>query len=304
MSPDVGRYSPRISRPNVVLPDPVSPTSASVSPRLMASEIPSTALRVRCRPRPRPLWPTGKCLVTSTVSMTGTSAPGPGAGALPAGLSAGTARPVAGLTVQREAPGVRAAVDLQHRARDMARFCGGEEQYRVGDVAWVTGLAERDRADQGGPQVLGRPVRVGVTPATHVDVTGSDHVHPDAKRAQFHGEHLAHDLYRRLRRAVRGAARARAARGAGGDDDHCGTGGAAAGTVPRKSLGQQEGPGDVHREDPFPGRCGHVEQRSVRVGRRVVDEDIRLPEPADRDVENPPGDPRLGDIPGDAGDPR
>src|SRR5215470_2801955 len=217
MSPDVGRYRPSIRRPNVVLPDPVSPTSASVSPRLMASEIPSTALRVGCRPRPGPPWPTGKCLVTSIVSMIDTSAPEPRAGALPAGLSAGTARPLAYLTVQREAPGVGAAVDVQHRAGDVARFRRGEEQHRAGDVAGVTGLAERDRADQGGPQVLGRPVRVGVTPATHVDVTGSDHVHPDAKRAQLHGEHLAHDLYRRLRRAVRGATRARAARGAGGD---------------------------------------------------------------------------------------
>ena len=78
MSPDVGRYRPSISRPNVVLPNPVSPTSASVSPRLMAREIPSTALSVARRP-PEPPWPVAKCLVTSTVSMIGRAAAGAGA---------------------------------------------------------------------------------------------------------------------------------------------------------------------------------------------------------------------------------
>ena len=52
----------------MVLPDPVSPTSASVCPRLIASEIPSTALSVARRPA-RPPWPVAKCLVTPTVSM-------------------------------------------------------------------------------------------------------------------------------------------------------------------------------------------------------------------------------------------
>src|SRR5215470_12478486 len=111
MSPDVGRYRPSIRRPNVVLPDPVSPTSASVSPRWIASEIPSTAFRVARRP-PGPPWPVAKCLVTSTVSMIGRPAAA-GAGAPPATLSAGTAGPVAHVVVQREPPGVRAAVDLE-----------------------------------------------------------------------------------------------------------------------------------------------------------------------------------------------
>src|SRR5580704_13898422 len=170
MSPDVGRYRPSIRRPNVVLPDPVSPTSASVSPRLMAREIPSTALRLARRP-PGPPWPVAKCLVTATVSMIGGSAAA-GAAAPPARLSAGTAGPVTHMVVQREPPGVRAAVDLDHRAGDVARLCRGEKQDRIGDVPWVTGLAERDGADQGGAQVVGRPVRVGVTPLTHVDVAG------------------------------------------------------------------------------------------------------------------------------------
>src|SRR5215831_2513694 len=121
MSPDVGRYSPRMSRPNVVLPDPVSPTSASVSPRLMASEIPSTALRVARRPPGRP-WPVAKCLVTPTVSMIG----GP-----PARLPAGTAGPAGHVVVQRVPPGVRAAVDLEHRAGNVTCLRRGEKQDRV-----------------------------------------------------------------------------------------------------------------------------------------------------------------------------
>src|SRR5215831_3826142 len=125
MSPDVGRYSPRMSRPNVVLPDPVSPTSASVSPRLMASEIPSTALRVGRR-RPGPPWPVAKYLVTSMVSMIGTSSAMPGAGGPPTGLAARTAGSVGHLVPQRETPGVRAAVDLQHGAGDVARLRRGE----------------------------------------------------------------------------------------------------------------------------------------------------------------------------------
>src|SRR5262249_2809272 len=119
MSPDVGRYSPRISRPNVVLPDPVSPTSASVSPRLMASEIPSTALSVGRR-RPATPCPVAKCLVTSMVSMIGTPSSAPGASGPPAGLAAGTAGSIGHLVAQRETPGVRAAVDLQHAAGDVA----------------------------------------------------------------------------------------------------------------------------------------------------------------------------------------
>src|SRR5689334_19834237 len=128
MSPDVGRYRHRIRRPNVVLPDPVSQSSAKVSPRMMAREIPSTALRVARRP-PGPPWPVAKCLVTATVSMIGRSSGG--AVAAPAALSAGTAGPVAHVVVQREPPGVRAAVDLKHRAGDVTRLRGGEKQDRV-----------------------------------------------------------------------------------------------------------------------------------------------------------------------------
>src|SRR6266705_1320479 len=301
MSPDVGRYRPRIRRPNVVLPDPVSPTRARVSPRLMASEIPSTALSVGRRPTPP--WPVAKCLVTPTVSMMGTPAGAPGAGGPPAGLAAGTAGSLGHVVLQREPARVRAAVDLEHRTGDMAGLRRGEEQHRVRDVARVTGPAERDRADQRGPQVLGRPVRAGVTPAAYVDVAGRDHVHPDAERAKFHRENLAHDLYRGLRGTVGGTPRARAARGAGGDADHGGADGAAGGAVPGERLGQHERAGDVDREHPVPGRRRHVEQRPVRVGSRVVDEDVRRAEPAHGGPEDLLGEPRPGDVPGDAGDP-
>src|SRR5437773_3796007 len=253
MSPDVGRYRPSIRRPNVVLPDPVSPTSARVSPRLMAREIPSTALSVARRP-PGPPCPVAKCLVTLTVSMTGrpaagTGAPPTGTGAPPAGLSAGTAGPVGHVVVQREPPGVRAAVDLEHRAGDVTCLCRGEKQDRVRDVPWVTGLPQRDRADQGGAQILGRPVRVGVTPPPRIDVAGRDDVHPDSQRAKFHRENLAHDLYRGLGRTVGGAARARVTRETGGASDHGRPGGPAGGALPGEQLGQHEGAGDVQLAD-------------------------------------------------------
>src|SRR5262249_13992176 len=96
--------------------------------------------------------------------------------------------------------------------------------------------------------------------------------------------------------------RARAARGPGGDADYGGFRCAAVGTVPGERLGQHEGAGDVHREHSLPGRRGHVEQRPVWVGRGVVDEDVRLPELADRRAENLFGEPGLGDVLGDLGD--
>src|SRR3972149_463996 len=43
-SPEVGLYSMRMTRPMVVLPQPLSPTSPSVSPRLISKLTPSTAL--------------------------------------------------------------------------------------------------------------------------------------------------------------------------------------------------------------------------------------------------------------------
>src|SRR5215469_7645660 len=158
MSPLVGRYRPSRSRPNVVLPEPVSPTSASVSPRRIASDTPSTALTVGLA-RPRPSRPAGKCLVTLTVSMIGVSASWPGCASW-TWLSAVTALPSAGVRLQREPAGVGAAVHLQHRARDVAGVAGRQEQHRAGDVARIAGLPERDRADQRGAQLVGRPVGV------------------------------------------------------------------------------------------------------------------------------------------------
>jgi hypothetical protein len=63
MPPPVGRTSPLIHRPRVVLPQPLSPTSPKVSPGRTSKETPSTALT----------WPTtrwsapsliGKCFST------------------------------------------------------------------------------------------------------------------------------------------------------------------------------------------------------------------------------------------------
>src|SRR5215472_8386102 len=241
MSPLVGVYRPSSRRPKVVLPEPVSPTSARVSPRRIVSDTPSTALSVG-RARPIASRPAEKCLATCSVSMIGTSASAASAAA--ARLSAVTALPR--VSLQGEPAGVGAAVHLQHRAGDVARVAGRQEEHRAGDVPRVAGLAERDRPDQRRAQVVGRAVRVGVAPAADVDVAGGDHVHPDPVRPEFHGEHLAHGLDRRLRRAVGGAGRAGAAGRPGRDADHGGVPHAAAHAVPGEGLGHHEGPGNVH----------------------------------------------------------
>src|SRR5262245_8193476 len=61
MSPAVGAMSFMIIRPVVVLPQPDSPTSPTVSPRPMSKVIPSTARTARAGPRPKRPPRTGKC---------------------------------------------------------------------------------------------------------------------------------------------------------------------------------------------------------------------------------------------------
>src|SRR5690348_14501091 len=149
MSPLVGRYRPSSSRPKVVLPEPVSPTRARVSPRRMARDTPSTALSVGLA-WPGTLAPALKCLVTSRVSMIGPSAAlfaSPAASTGWAPLAALMAVSVRYEGFEREPPGVRPAVDLQHGAGDVAGRTGGQEQDRVRDVRRVTRLAQRDRPD-------------------------------------------------------------------------------------------------------------------------------------------------------------
>src|SRR2546429_3760196 len=153
MSPLAGRYRPSSSRPNVVLPEPVSPTRARVSPRRMARDTPSTALSVGLEPCPWPgtLAPALKCLATSRVSMIGPSAaPGPAPPAAWAWLAAVTAVPVRHVGLQREPASVGPAVHLEYRAGDVARITGGQEQDRARDVRRVARLAQRDRVDQRG----------------------------------------------------------------------------------------------------------------------------------------------------------
>ena len=64
IDPDVGSISLRINRPTVVLPQPDSPTSPSVSPRWMAKLTPSTALTWPTTRWSTPPW-TGKYLTRS-----------------------------------------------------------------------------------------------------------------------------------------------------------------------------------------------------------------------------------------------
>ena len=69
-APAVGRSSPASTRPSVVLPQPDSPASPSVSPRAISSDTPSTA---RTRPFTRASTPRrmGKLTATSSSEIQG-----------------------------------------------------------------------------------------------------------------------------------------------------------------------------------------------------------------------------------------
>src|SRR5262245_7826965 len=71
MSPAVGVMSFMIIRPVVVLPQPDSPTSPTVSPRPISKLIPSTARTARAGPRPKRPWRTGKCFTRLLTSRSG-----------------------------------------------------------------------------------------------------------------------------------------------------------------------------------------------------------------------------------------
>src|SRR5215472_1885770 len=117
MSPLVGLYRPRSRRPYVVLPEPVSPTRASVSPRLMASETPSTALSMGLG-LPSASRPELKYRATSRVSTTGVSV----ARSPPVRIcsAADTGNSVADVGCQSVPAGVRPAVDFENRPGDVA----------------------------------------------------------------------------------------------------------------------------------------------------------------------------------------
>src|SRR5262245_34737828 len=69
--PDVGARSFMIIRPVVVLPQPDSPTSPTVSPRPMSKVMPSTARTAAAGPRARSPWRTGKCLTRFSTWISG-----------------------------------------------------------------------------------------------------------------------------------------------------------------------------------------------------------------------------------------
>src|SRR5215469_9518753 len=144
MSPLVGLYSPSSNRPNVVLPDPVSPTRARVSPRLISSDTPSTAFSIG-RPRGAPggrrpgiarlptrPWPTAKYLDTSMVWTIGAS-----------GSAADIGTLLAHMRTQSVPAGARPAVHVEHGAADVRGVGGGEEQHGGGDVGRVASDTER-----------------------------------------------------------------------------------------------------------------------------------------------------------------
>src|SRR6185312_11275205 len=135
MSPLVGEYRPSSSRPKVVFPEPVSPTSASVWPRRMSSETSSIAFSTGLLPT-RP-WPTEKYRETLTVEMIGVSGSAADIGALLADVGA---QPVPACS--------RATVDFEHGAGHMTGLRTGEEQHRRRDVHRVPADSQRNLVDQ------------------------------------------------------------------------------------------------------------------------------------------------------------
>src|SRR5579859_3486184 len=70
--PEVGSMRRRMRRPSVLLPEPDSPTRPKVSPGAMASETPSTARTSPWARAPKAFAPSGKTLVRSRTSTSGT----------------------------------------------------------------------------------------------------------------------------------------------------------------------------------------------------------------------------------------
>src|SRR3984957_4789406 len=184
MSPDVGRYRPSSSRPKVVLPDPVSPTSASVSPRLIVNVTPSTA-RSSGRGRPGRAGPAWKTFIRSVVSRIGALS-----------LATDTGVPLLRTWGKRQPSRVRAAVHLEHRPGDVRGGLGGEERDGAGNVRRMPGPAEGDGGDEPGPHLVGDAIGERFAPAAHVDVAGSDDVDSDTVRSELHREDLVHVLDR------------------------------------------------------------------------------------------------------------
>src|SRR5215813_7151132 len=197
MSPPVGLYRPSSRRPNVVLPEPVSPTRARVSPRLMASDTPSTALST-VRPRRSEPWPTLKYLVTSRVSIIGTSASAtlsPTPVPADAGTSASDIGPLrVHVGPQPEPARAGAAVDVKDDACNVGGVLGREEEHRAGNVARIACYSKGNRIHKRCAQIVRRAVGKSIAPAAHVDVAGGNDVYPDAVCAKVHGEVLAHGL--------------------------------------------------------------------------------------------------------------
>ena len=119
--PSVGVSRRNTARPNVVLPDPLSPTRPSVSPVPIDSDTSSTALRnFVVRPQ-NPLRPTGKridrCSTSTSASSTARSAPL--ARCAGAGVDVLTPRPRRSQPTGRTRP--RTAANRRHGARRSGR---------------------------------------------------------------------------------------------------------------------------------------------------------------------------------------
>src|SRR6476469_753904 len=141
MSPEVGRSSWSRRRPSVLFPEPLSPTTPSVSPRSIESETSSTAtsvsrgLLVTTRTR---LLPTGNAFVRWRVSTSG-------------------------LAKIQEVGEVRAGVDLEVERRRRA----GEQDRRRRAVAEHRAVARGDDADRHAVLVIAGDV--GGIPVAHRD---------------------------------------------------------------------------------------------------------------------------------------
>src|ERR1700687_5891932 len=133
MSPEVGSISFMIIRPVVVLPQPDSPTSPTVSPRPMSKLLPSTARTAAGGPLAQSPRRTGKCFTRFLTSRSlGSSLGASGGAAIVISLlreQAATRVPVAGLD-ERHVP------RLALRARPVAARREGTSGGQVRGIGW------------------------------------------------------------------------------------------------------------------------------------------------------------------------
>src|SRR5437588_409281 len=202
------------------------------------------------------------------------------------------AAPLSPAVGQEEPAGARAAVHIQHRAGDVLGARRGQEQHRGGDLRRLAHPPPRDRRHQRLPVP-----RVHVGPPPHIDQARRDDVDMDPVLGEFLRKHLAEHDDPRFGRAVMRGAPARRLVGARGDVHDVPA--LAPGNHPsRHGAGHQERPFQVGIHHVVPLVLGHLDDRTVGVHARVIDQDIHLAEAPGRFLDDSIDPLGRADVPG------